>query len=97
MSKIVVACGTAIATSTHIASKIKSELEKNNIKMTITQCRISELESVVNEDDIVITTSAVPLNVKAKVFNGIPFLTGISENTLLKDILTEIKKIIKNE
>lgn len=97
MPKVVVACGTGIATSTHIASKIKSELEKNNIKINITQCRISELESIVEEGDIVVTTSAVPPNVKVKVFNGIPFLTGISEDALMKDILTEIGKIVKKE
>ncbi|KKC30732.1 PTS sugar transporter subunit IIB [Caldanaerobacter subterraneus] len=93
MPKIIIACGTAIATSTYVASKIKNALEKENISADIIQCRISEVENLADEEgDIVITTTMIPLNVKAKVFNGIPFLTGIGEDALLRDILKEIKK-----
>lgn len=92
MGRVIVACGTAIATSTHIAEKIRNELEKNNLKVDVVQCRISEVENMAREDDVVVATSIVPQEVKAKVFNGVPFLTGVSEDKLMKDILKEIMK-----
>jgi PTS system galactitol-specific IIB component len=94
-AKLIIACGTGIATSTYVSQKIKTILEKEHLEIDIIQCRISEIESIANNDDIIIATSIVPSNIKAKVFNGIPFLTGVSEENLMNEITEEIKKRIK--
>jgi galactitol PTS system EIIB component len=95
MAKLIVACGTGIATSTHVVDRIRRELEKNNLKINIVQCRISEIESMAEVDDIVVASSMVSNTVKAKVFNAVPLLTGISEEVLLKDIMTAIQGVNK--
>ena len=57
--RILVACGTAIATSTVVARKIEEELEKRGIKADITQCKASEVPSHVEGHDLVVTTTLV--------------------------------------
>jgi len=95
MPKLIIACGTGIATSTYISEKIKTVIEREHIKIDIIQCRISEIESIANNDDIIVATSIVSSDIKAKVFSGIPFLTGISEENLINEIIDEIKKRLK--
>jgi PTS system galactitol-specific IIB component len=95
MPKLIIACGTGIATSTYISQKIKNAIEKEHIKIDIVQCRISEIESIAEDNDIIIATSIVSSNIKAKVFSGIPFLTGMSEENLMKEIIDAIKRRIK--
>ncbi len=43
--RILVACGTAVATSTVVAKAIESALEQHGIQATIQQCKASEVPS----------------------------------------------------
>ena len=75
--KIVVACGTAIATSTHVAIKIKELLKERGLKIHTIQCRITEVPSLAPDADLIIATAQVPFDIDVPVVDGIPFLTGI--------------------
>lgn len=88
--KIVVACGTAIATSTHVAMKIKELLEERGLKIHTIQCRVPEVPSLAPDADLVIATAQVPYEIDVPVINGIPFLTGIGIKEVVDNIVTHL-------
>lgn len=88
--KIVVACGTAIATSTHVAMKLKELLEERGLKVHTIQCRVPEVPSFAPDADLVIATAQVPYDIEIPVVNGIPFLTGIG----IKEVVDEIQTLL---
>jgi len=88
--KIIVACGTAIATSTHVAIKIKELLEERGLKIHTVQCRIPEVPSLAPGADLVVATAQVPYDIDVPIVNGIPFLTGIG----IKEVIDNIEKLL---
>ena len=90
--KIVVACGTAIATSTHVAIKIKELLEERGLKIHTIQCRVPEVPSLAPDADLVVATAQVPFDIDIPVVDGIPFLTGIG----IKEVIEKIEMLLKN-
>lgn len=91
--KIVVACGTAIATSTHVSIKLKDLLEERGIKVHTIQCRVTEVPSLAPDADLVVSTAQVPYDIHVPVVDGIPFLTGIG----VKEVIDRIEDILKNK
>lgn len=87
IKRIIVACGTAIATSTHVASKIKKALEDRNLKVPILQCRVSEIEGLARDSDVVVSTTQVPSTVRAKVVSGLPILLGRGDKEVIEEII----------
>lgn len=85
--RILVACGTAIATSTVVARKIEEELAKRDIAVVTTQCKASEVKSKVAGHDLVVATTFVTDTGDIPVIQTISFLTGIG-------IDADIEKII---
>ena len=90
--KIVVACGTAIATSTHVSLKLKELLEERGIDAIMSQCRVSEVPSVISGAQAVVATSQVPFDIDVPVVDGIPFLKGIG----IKEVVDQLEEILKN-
>lgn len=90
--KIVVACGTAIATSTHVAIKIKELLEERGLKVHTIQCRVPEVPSLAPDADLIVATAQVPYDLDIPIVDGIPFLTGIG----IKEVIDEIEDVLKN-
>jgi PTS system galactitol-specific IIB component len=88
--KIVVACGTAIATSTHVSIKIKELLGERGIKVHTIQCRVQEVPSLAPDADLVVATTQVPFDLDVPVVDGIPFLTGIG----VKEVIDKIEEIL---
>lgn len=91
--KIVVACGTAIATSTHVAIKIKELLEERGLRIHTIQCRVPEVPSLAPDADLVVATAQVPYDIDVPVVDGIPFLTGIG----IKEVIEKIEMFLKKE
>lgn len=88
--KIVVACGTAIATSTHVAMKIKELLEERGLKIHTIQCRVPEVPMLAPDADLVVATAQVPYDIDVPVVDGIPFLTGIG----VKEVIDKIETLL---
>lgn len=91
--KIVVACGTAIATSTHVAVKLKELLEERGLKIHTIQCRVPEVTSLAPDADLVVATAQVPYDIDVPVVDGIPFLTGIG----IKEVIEKIVMLLTND
>lgn len=89
--RILVACGTAIATSTVVARKIEEELEKRGIKVDITQCKASEVPSKAEGHDLIVTTTMVSGTGSIPVIHTVSFLTGIGVEQDIEKILNYLK------
>jgi PTS system galactitol-specific IIB component len=77
--RILVACGTAIATSTVVAKKLEEKLASRGLEVTIDQCKTSEVSSKASAYDLVVTTSEVDADdARGKpVVRTLSFLTGV--------------------
>jgi PTS system galactitol-specific IIB component len=90
--RILVACGTAIATSTHVGMKLKELLAERGKDVSIQQCRVAEIPTYMDSVDAIVATAQVPYNVNVPVYNGIPFLTGIGLEEVIDKINAEIER-----
>lgn len=85
--RILVACGTAIATSTHVADRLGRELAARHIDAAITQCRVSEIAAYADDVDVVVSTALAGPSYGVPVVSGVPFLTGIGEEEAIREVL----------
>ncbi len=98
--KILVACGTAIATATVVAGKLKEAFDKLKIPVKIVQCKAAEVTGKIDvfEPDVIVATT--PVSDKAArgipVVSGVPFLTGIGEKETLKKIFETVGIEVKD-
>ena len=90
--KILVACGTAIATSTVVARKIEEELEKRGMSVSTTQCKASEVPSKVEGHDLVVTTTFVSGTGDVPVIQTVSFLTGVGIEADIDKIVDYLKE-----
>lgn len=95
VKRVLVACGTAVATSTVVAIGIVEAMKQRGIKVITRQCKASEIKKMIDESyDLVVTTTPVPddLGVDVPVIRTLAFLTGIGK----EDVLNQIENILKN-
>lgn len=88
--RVLVACGTGIATSTHVADRLAREFAARGIDVAITQCRVSEIPAYADDADVVVTTALVTPDYKIPVVRGVAFLTGVGEAQALDQVLTAL-------
>lgn len=93
IKRILVACGTAIATSTLVAVLIREEMEKRGIKVETRQCKATEVPSHAQDVDLIVSTTPVPPNLGKPVIQTLAFLTGVGK----EDVLNQIEKVLKEE
>lgn len=93
MKKLLIMCGTGIATSTVVVGKVKNWLSENGYehKVKVYQSKISEELSRIDEYDIIISTTLVPDNIKDKIIDGVPLLTGINVAGMYEKLKKEIE------
>ena len=93
MKKMLIVCGTGIATSTVVIGKIKNWLEANSLssQVKIYQGNIAEEINRFDDYDIIISTTLVPENYKDRVINGIALLTGVGTEEMYERIKKEIE------
>jgi PTS system galactitol-specific IIB component len=88
--KVLVACGTGIATSTVVTIKIQEALKKNNIDADVIQCKVAEIPSKIDGADLIVTTTVYE-NSKVPVIRGLSFLTGIGMEKDIQKIVDTLK------
>lgn len=93
MKKLLVMCGSGIATSTVVMGKVRQWLEDNGYdqEVKLYQSKIAEEVNHIDDYDIVISTTVVPDSVKDKVIMGLPLLTGIGADALWDEVKKEIE------
>lgn len=87
---IIVSCGTAIATSTHVSIKLKEELAERGLKIHTIQCRVPEVPEYADNADLVVSTAQVPYDLDIPIIDGIPFLSGVGT----KEVIDKIEQVL---
>ena len=92
--RLLVSCGTGIATSVLAASRIKSLLKERGITAETLECKVVEVESRSQNyrPDAIVSTTPVPGHTDVKVFGGVPFLTGIGAGALADEIAAYVRE-----
>lgn len=92
VKKVFVACGSGVATSQTVASKIKNMCEDASIPVSVEAHDIKSLENIIDQCDIYVSiVSKGKSSWNKPTINGIPFLTGVGideEFEKLKVLLT---------
>ena len=90
--RILVSCGTAIATSTVVAKAIEEAMQERGIKVVTRQCKASEIRGLAADADLIVTTTPVPADLGVPVIQTLAFLTGIGK----EDVLNQITEILQS-
>ncbi len=95
MKRIIVACGTGIATSQTVATRIQTLLENEGITGFKSEAvDIKAIESEVKHADIyvsIVPNSKLNKDLGIPVFDGIKFLTGMGQKEELEKIIKALK------
>lgn len=94
MKKLLIMCGSGIATSTVATGKVKQWLKDNNLEdeVKIYQSKIAEEVNHIDDYDAVITTTTVPDSIKDKVIFGLPLLTNMGLDQMWNQLKKELEK-----
>ncbi|TBW33286.1 PTS galactitol transporter subunit IIB [Siculibacillus lacustris] len=84
--RVLVACGTAVATSTVVANALEEEMKARGIKIDIRQCKATEIPSLIADADLVVSTTPVPPNLSKPAIVTLAFLTGLGKAEVIEKI-----------
>jgi PTS system galactitol-specific IIB component len=88
--KVLVICGTGVATSTVVATKIRDTCAARGLDVQVTQGKVMDLLGGAVDVDLVVATTQVPDTVGVPVVAGLPFLTGVGLDATLDDIAARL-------
>ncbi|WAA12693.1 PTS sugar transporter subunit IIB [Fervidibacillus halotolerans] len=91
MKKIIVACGSGVATSQTVASKIQSLLRDRNIQAQVEAVDIKSLDTHIRSSVAYVAITNPEKEYPIPVINGIAFLTGIGMEEELEKIIQALK------
>jgi PTS system galactitol-specific IIB component len=90
--RILIACGTGIATSTVVAKAIEEALKERSIDVITRQCKAAEVRSLVGQADLIVTTTPLPSNLGVPVIHTLAFLTGIGKEDAIEQIVKALQE-----
>lgn len=93
--KILIACGTGIATSTVIAKRVEKLCKDNGFDVMVEQVKIVEVAGKCENYDLIVASTKVPESVKTPKVQAINYLTGLNMNKTDDEIITILKNISK--
>jgi galactitol PTS system EIIB component len=85
--RVLISCGSGIATSTVIANRVKEICEQNGFGVNIEQVKIVEVENRAKEFDLIVSSAQVPTGVKTPSVMAINYLTGLNKEQTDKQII----------
>ena len=77
MKNVIVACGSGVATSQTVASKVKRILDENNVRANVEAVDIKTLDSYIRSADVYVSITKSNKEYEIPTLNGIAFLTGM--------------------
>lgn len=92
MKRIIVACGSGVATSQTVASKVESLCEERGLRVQVEAVDIKSLELYIRNADLYVSiTPYVDKDFGIPTISGIPFLTGIG----IDEAMDKVEQIVK--
>ena len=94
MKKLLIMCGTGVATSTIVTNKVKEWLRSKGLTddVKLFQSKIADEMKRIDDYDIVVSTTVVPDSIKDKVIMGLPLLTGFGTEEMYAEIEKKIRE-----
>lgn len=92
--KILIACGSGIATSTVVQEKVKTILKEAEINASINKCTISEIPGKAANVDLILVTSNYNKDVGKEIVPVFGLISGINEDKIAEDIINKCKVIM---
>lgn len=92
MAKIIVACGSGVATSQTVASKLNRMLKERKINSTVEAVDIKSLDHHIKDADVYVSIVKTNKDYHIPVINGVAFLTGIGMEKEFDKLVDAIKK-----
>ena len=92
MKKIIVACGSGVATSQTVASKLSKLLKERKVPADIEAVDIKSLKHHVKNADGYVSIVKSKEEFDIPVFNGVAFLTGMGQEEELQKIINLIEE-----
>ncbi|WP_130864734.1 PTS sugar transporter subunit IIB [Acidipropionibacterium timonense] len=92
--KVLVCCGTGIATSVQVANKLQRMLKERGVDAAMKECKAVEVPAqtaAFKPDAIVSTTVVKAPSPQIKVYRGVAFLTGVGADKLADEIAADLK------
>lgn len=86
MKRVLIICGTGVATSTVVAMKVRDHLAERGIAASVDQGKVMDLLSGEVAADLIVATTEVPASVQVPVVAGLPLITGIGEDSVFEQI-----------
>lgn len=92
--KILIACGSGIATSTVAQEKVKEILKGANIPAKIFKSNLNEVAGKQDSVDIIMVTSNYKKPLRKPCLSVFGLISGINEAKIANDIVDLCKKVI---
>lgn len=89
--RVVIACGSGIATSTLAVHKFQTFCDENGIDVDITQCSYGEVDSFLTGADLLLTTQKYEQDFSVPTEVCFAYITGIGESELNERLLKVLK------
>lgn len=95
MKKLLIMCGTGVATSTIVTNKVKEWLKEKGLtdQVKLYQSKVADEMNKIDNYDIVVSTTVVPDSIKDRVIMGLPLLTGIGTEEMYAEIEKENQRV----
>ena len=90
MKQIVVACGSGVATSQTVASKVNRLLKENNVPAEVLAVDIKSVDRYIAGSVAYIAITKVDKEYPIPVINGIAVLTGEGEDAEFKKLVDAV-------
>lgn len=89
--KVLVACGTGIATSTVVVNRVEELIKEHGLNAEVDQIKISEAKGKQSEADLIVTTTMSPTQYSIPVITVTGYVTGIGTEELDQKIVEALK------
>lgn len=86
MKRILVVCGTGVATSTVVVGKIREHLKSRGVEAEIQQGKVMDLVRGDVDADLIVATTEVPAGLSVPSVRGLALLTGVGEDSVYQQI-----------
>jgi len=90
MAKIIVACGSGVATSQAVASKITKLLKQRKINAEVEAVDIKSLKTYIKNADVYVSIIRTKEVYSIPVVDGVAFLTGMGQEKELEKIINAV-------
>ena len=91
MKKIIVACGSGVATSQTVASKVNRLLKENKVDAQVEAVDLKSVDRYMDSSVAYIAINKIDKEYPIPVINGIAFLTGVGQDAELKKLIEACK------